>query len=117
MYSTYMVYVVIINYNNTLSVTIFTYKFSSSPCMYIFFKNRETVVLRRSMDGTVEWFRSYLTGRNNVCVNGCCSSSQQPLQGVPQGSLLEPILFLNFVNDIPLSLRDPTFDSSNIVFV
>ena len=47
-HTVYMVYVVIINYNNTLQVTIFTYKLSSSPCMYIFFKNRETVLLRRS---------------------------------------------------------------------
>ena len=62
-------------------------------------------------DFTVKWFRSYLTGRNqSVRVNGCCSSSQQLLQGVPQGSILGPILVLVFMNDMPFSIRDSTLD-------
>ena len=62
-------------------------------------------------DFTVKWLRSYLTGRNQyVRVNGYYSSSQQLLPGVPQGSILGPILFLLFINDMPLSILDSTLD-------
>ena len=43
-------------------------------------------------------------------INGCCSTSKQLLQAVPKGSILGPILFLLFVNDMPLSIRDSTLD-------
>ena len=62
-------------------------------------------------DLSLKWFGSYLTGRKQyVRINGCCSTSKQLLQGVPQGSILGPILFLLFVNDMPLSIRDSTLD-------
>ena len=77
--------------------------------------NHELLLKKLSIYGandfTVKWGRSYLTGRNqHVRVNGCSSSSQQLLQGVPQGSILGPILFLVFMNDMPFSIRDSTLD-------
>jgi len=59
----------------------------------------------------LKWFGSYLTGRKQyVHINGYCSTSKQLLQGVSQGSIIGPILFLLFVNDMPLSIRDSTLD-------
>ena len=47
------------------------------------------------------WFSSYLSGRKQrVTVPGGTSSSLAVTSGVPQGSILGPVLFLLYVNDI-----------------
>ncbi|CAF4444996.1 unnamed protein product [Didymodactylos carnosus] len=51
------------------------------------------------------WFRSYLDERNIVTmVEGFTSSSARIGCGVPQGSVLGPLLFLMFIDDLPQSM-------------
>jgi hypothetical protein len=56
-----------------------------------------------SVDGKLHsWISDFLCGRRQrVVVNGAHSSWSEVLSGIPQGSVLGPLLFICYVNDMP----------------
>ncbi len=58
----------------------------------------------------LEWFRSYLTGQSQVVdINGTHSSPRDIDISVIQGSILGPIMFLIYINDLPNATNLLTF--------
>lgn len=71
---------------------------------------------------STKWFQSYLTDRKQkVSANGTESEFLNVTCGVPQGSILDPLLFLYYVNDMSISINSDCklllyADDSTILF-
>jgi mannose/fructose/N-acetylgalactosamine-specific phosphotransferase system component IID len=62
----------------------------------------------------LRWLGDYLSGRlQRVTVLGVTSEPLPLLSGVPQGSILGPLLFFIYLNDIP---KATSFDTTVIMF-
>ena len=57
----------------------------------------------------IKLIESYLTNRSQyVLLNGKMSAKKEITSGVPQGSVLGPLFFLTYINDLPLQLNQQT---------
>ena len=65
-------------------------------------------------ESALGWFRSYLSGRSQqVYVDGALSDPLEVDVGVPQGSILGPLLYILYTNDLPESVHSHLAENSS----
>ena len=107
-------YMAILDMYNKISLAIDSGKFSVGIFLDLskaFDTLNHNILLKKlehyGIRGTLlNWFKSYLQDRQQfVYLNGACSSSKPIYFGVPQGSILGPLLFIIYINDVTHSSK------------
>ena len=89
-------------YQTDAIYTDFSLAFQSVNHVLLAHKLQNSYHLR---DSALQWFVSYLSGRcQRVVVNGKTSQWTAVTSGVPEGSLLAPLAFALYINDLPQNL-------------
>ena len=99
------------NYQLLCKVTVATYIDLSKAFDCLQYKQLFTKITALGFTKrTLNWFKSHLSKRVQYTeINGKLSQHLDVELGVPQGSILSPVLFLIYVNDINNSCSDANF--------